>query len=141
MGEDCHRLGSRSMPRPLRHRLAPLLTAACLGGVLFGLGTAEAATPTVTFHGGCGLLGVGASSRPDPASLSVSAGASVAFVNQLGQSAELMIDGVHRGSVPADHQVSVAFRAGRVSVSLVPACLLGDGKAGAATITVTPAAG
>jgi hypothetical protein len=121
--------------------LAPLLAAACLGGALFSPGTAEAATPTVVFHGDCGLLGVGASSRPDPGSLSVSAGTSVAFVNQLGQSAELMINGADQGSVPADHQVSVAFRAGRVKVSLVPACLLATGGAGVATITVTPAAG
>jgi hypothetical protein len=129
------------MRRPLRHRLVPVLATACLVGVLLGPGTARAATPTVTFHGGCGLLGVGASSRPDPASLSVSAGAPVAFVNQLGQSAELMINGVDRGSVPADHQVSMAFRPGRVSVSLVPACLLGGGGAGTATITVTAATG
>lgn len=124
------------MPRPLRHRLLPVLAAAGIGGALLVPGTALAATPTVTFHGGCGLLGVGASSRPDTGALTVSAGAAVTFVNRLGQAADLMINGVDRATVPADSQIGVVFRQGRTSVALVPACLLGGGGAGSVTITV-----
>ncbi|OLE24897.1 MAG: hypothetical protein AUG44_17600 [Actinobacteria bacterium 13_1_20CM_3_71_11] len=76
------------MPRPLRHRLASVLAVASIGGGLLAPGTAFAAAPTVTFRGGCGLLGVGASSRPDIGALTVSPGSAVTFVNRLGQSAE-----------------------------------------------------
>jgi hypothetical protein len=115
-----------------------VLAVACLGAVLLvGAGTARAAAATVTFQGGCGLLGVGASSRPDPDSLSVPAGTPVTFVNRLGEPAELMINGADRGTVTADHQVAVTFEAGRVDVSLVPGCLLGTGGAVPATITVS----
>lgn len=124
------------MPRPLRHRLLPALAAAGIGGALLAPGTALAATPTVAFHGGCGLLGVGASSRPDTGGLTVPVGGTVTFVNRLGQSADLMINGSDRATVPSDSQIGVVFRQGRTSVSLVPACLLGGGGAGSVTITV-----
>jgi hypothetical protein len=124
------------MPRPLRHRLLPVLAAAGIGGALLAPGTALAATPTVVFHGGCGLLGVGASSRPDTGGLTVGPGGTVTFVNRLGQSADLMINGSDRATVPADSQIGVVFRQGRTSVSLIPACLLGGGGAGSVTITV-----
>src|SRR5436309_2464299 len=115
------------MPRPLRHRLLPALAAAGIGGTLLAPDTALAAAPAVTFHGGCGLLGVGASSRPDTGALSVPPGGTVTFVNRLGQSADLMINGADRATVPADSQIGVAFRQGRLSVSLVPGCVLGNG--------------
>jgi len=127
------------MPRPLRHRLASVLAVASIGGGLFAPGTAFAAAPTVTFRGGCGLLGVGASSRPDIGALTVSPGSAVTFVNRLGQSADLMINGADRATVPADSQIGVVFRQGRLSVSLVPACLLGNGGAGSVTVTVSSA--
>src|SRR5437763_1632138 len=127
------------MPRPLRHRLASVLAVASIGGGLFAPGTAFAAAPTVTFRGGCGLLGVGASSRPDIGALTVAPGSAVTFVNRLGQSADLMINGADRATVPADSQIGVVFRQGRLSVSLVPACLLGNGGAGSVTVTVRSA--
>ena len=125
------------MPRPLRHRLAPVLAVASIAGALIAPGTALAAAPTVTFHGGCGLLGVGASSRPDYGSVTVAGGGTVTFVNRLGQAADLMINGADRATVPADSQIGVVFRQGRLSVSLVPACLLGGGGAGSVTVTVS----
>jgi len=125
------------MPRPLRHRLASVLAVASIAGGLLAPGTALAAAPTVTFRGGCGLLGVGASSRPDIGALTVSPDSTVTFVNRLGQSADLMINGADRATVPADSQIGVVFRQGRLSVSLVPACLLGNGGAGSVTITVS----
>jgi hypothetical protein len=129
------------MPRPLRHRFVPELAAACVGGALLAPGTALAAGSTVTFEGGCGLLGVGASARPDTGALTVRSGSTVTFVNHLGQSAKLTINGADRATVPANSQVGVVFRQGRVGVSMVPGCLLGAGGAGSVTITVTSAAG
>jgi len=127
--------------RMLRQRLAPALAAACVAGVLLAPGTALAATPTVAFHGGCGLLGVGASSQPDTGAVTVRSGSTVTFVNHLGQAAHLMINGADRGDVPSDNQVAVLFRQGRVSVSLLPGCLVGGGGGvGSVTVTVTPAA-
>ena len=64
-------------------RFAPVLAAACIGGALLVPGVAAAAQPTVTFHGDCGLLGVGASSRPDKGAVTVNSGGTVTFVNNL----------------------------------------------------------
>ncbi len=124
----------------LGQRFVPVLAAACAGAALLVPGTARAATPQVTFQGGCGLLGVGASSRPDNGSVTVWSGGTVTFVNHLGQSAHLMINGADRGVVPNDNQVGVLFRSGRVSVSMLPGCLLGGGgDVGTVTVTVAPA--
>jgi hypothetical protein len=131
-------LGSQRM---LRQRLVPALAAALAGGALLAPGSALAAAPAVAFQGGCGLLGVGASSRPDTGAVTVPAGSTVTFVNHLGQSAHLMINGADRGVVPADNQVAVLFRQGRVNVSMLPGCLVGgSGQVGAVTVTVLPAA-
>jgi len=119
-------------------RFAPVLAAACIGGALLVPGVASAAQPTVTFHGDCGLLGVGASSRPDKSGVTVNSGGTVTFVNNLDQSAHLMINGADRGVVPADNQVAVLFRGGRVSVTMLPGCLLGGGgNVGSVTVNVT----
>ena len=91
----------------LGKRLAPVLAAACAGAALFAPGTAVAASPTVAFQGGCGLLGVGASSHPDAGSVAVRSGGTVTFVNHLGQPAHLIINGADRGVVPRDNQVAV----------------------------------
>ncbi len=127
------------MPTLLRDRLLPVLAVAGIGAATLAPGTAFAATPTVTFHGGCGLLGVGASSRPDTGAVTVAPGGTVTFVNRLDQSADLMINGADRATVPADSQIGVVFRQGRLSVSLVPACLLGAGGAGSVTVLVSSA--
>jgi hypothetical protein len=121
----------------LAQRLVPVLAAACAGAALLAPGIARAAPPLVAFHGGCGLLGVGASSQPDRSSVTVSSGGTVTFVNHLDQSAHLMINGADRGVVPQNNQVAVLFRSGRVSVSMLPGCLLqGGGSVGAVTVTV-----
>src|SRR2546421_10111475 len=121
-----------------RQRLVPALAAACAGAALLAPGTAFAATSPVAFSGGCGLLGVGASSHPDTGSVTVHAGGTVTFVNHLGQSAHLMINGADRGVVPTNNQVAVLFRQGRVSVTMLPGCLLGGGgDVGAVTVNVT----
>ena len=92
----------------------------------------------MTFHGDCGLLGVGASSRPDKGAVTVNSGGTVTFVNNLDQSAHLMINGADRGVVPADNQVAVLFRGGRVSVTMLPGCLLaGGGNVGSVTVNVS----
>ena len=122
----------------LGQRFAPVLAAACIGGAILLPGVASAGPPTVAFHGNCGLLGVGASSKPDTGSVSVRSGGTVTFVNHLDQSAHLMINGADRGVVPADNQVAVLFRQGRVSVTMLPGCLLGGGgDVGAVTVNVT----
>jgi len=122
----------------LGKRFAPVLAAACIGGALLMPGAASAATSTVTFKGDCGLLGVGASSKPDKGAVDVHSGGTVTFVNHLDQSAHLMINGADRGVVPPDNQVAVLFRQGRVSVTMLPGCLLGGGgDVGAVTVNVT----
>jgi hypothetical protein len=128
------------MPRLLWRRFAPVLVAVGIGGALLAPVPAHAAGSTVTFHGGCGLLGVGvgAVSHPDTSAVTVPAGSTVTFVNRLGESGELMINGASRRTVPADGQVGVVFQPGQASVSLVPACLLGIGGADSVTVTVTP---
>jgi len=126
----------------LGKRLAPVLAAACAGAALFAPGTAVAASPTVAFQGGCGLLGVGASSHPDAGSVAVRSGGTVTFVNHLGQPAHLIINGADRGVVPRDNQVAVLFRQGRVSVTMLPGCLVGGGgDVGYVTVAVTADAG
>jgi hypothetical protein len=125
----------------LRQRFGPVLAAACVGGALLAPGVALAATPSVTFQGGCGLLGVGASSHPDSGAVSVRSGATVNFVNHLGQPAHLMINGADRGIVPKDNQIAVLFRQGRVSVAMLPGCLLRGGDVGSVSVSVTSAPG
>ena len=126
----------------LGKRLAPVLAAACAGAALFAPGTAVAASPTVAFQGGCGLLGVGASSHPDAGSVAVRSGGTVTFVNHLGQPAHLIINGADRGVVPRDNQVAVLFRQGRVSVTMLPGCLVGGGgDVGYVTVAVMADAG
>src|SRR5437773_1809693 len=125
-----------------RQRLAPALAAACAGAALLAPGTAWAGPSTVTFTGDCGLLGVGASSRPDYSSVSVHGGGTVTFVNHLGQAAHLMINGADRGVVPTNNQVAVLFRQGRVRVTMLPGCLVGSGgNVGSVTVTVTADSG
>ena len=121
-------------------RFVPVLAAACAGAALLAPGAARAATPVVAFQGGCGLLGVGASSRPDTGSVTVWSGGTVTFVNHLGQAAHLMINGADRGVVPQDNQVGVLFRQGRVTVTMLPGCLLaGGGDVGSVTVNVVSA--
>ncbi len=126
------------MPSSLRHRSALVVVAAIAGGALLGPGSASAASPTVTFNGNCGLLGVGASSQPDTTSVTVGAGGSVTFVNHLSQDAQLTINGDGRGTIAKDTAVPVSFT-GPATVALVPSCLLGHGSAGSVSVAVKAA--
>jgi hypothetical protein len=124
------------MPSPYRHRFAAVLAAAFAGGALLAPGAAVASpsSHTVTFNGGCGLLGLGASSQPDTGSLVVRSGSTVNFVNHLGQTAQLIVNGETRGSIPADNGVGILFRQGSVTVAMMPGCALGTNGAGSVTV-------
>lgn len=130
------------MPTPYPRRPVRALAALVAGGVLLTPGAALAAAPTVTFSGGCGVLGLGASSRPDVSSISVPTGGTVHFVNHLGESAALMVDGTKQISVPDDYEVAATFPHA-ASVTMVPGCLLGHGAPGAVAVNVSapPASG
>jgi hypothetical protein len=131
------------MPLPYRHRFAATLAVAFAGGAFAGAAllapgaaTASPSSRTVTFNGGCGLLGLGASSQPDTASLVVASGSTVIFVNHLGQTAQLIVNGENRGAIPADNEVGILFRQGSATVAMMPGCVLGDKGAGSVTVAV-----
>jgi hypothetical protein len=133
------------MPLLTRHRTALTLVAAVAGGALLGPGAAFAGSPTVTFSGSCGLLGIGASSQPDTGSVTISSGSSVTFVNHLDQPAQLMINNSAATTLAKDTAVPVSFT-GPATVALVPGCLLGHGTPGTVAVGVgqgssTPTAG
>lgn len=136
------------VPRRRRRSLA-LAAATALVGVplLAGGPTATAATGaadesggTVTFSGGCGLLGsgLGANSSPDTEQVSLPAGAGLRFANQLGQAATLRLDGEEAADVPAGGSADVVFHEGPVMATMQIDCLLGE-SAGAVTVEVARA--
>jgi hypothetical protein len=92
---------------------------------------------TVTFSGGCGLLGsgLGADSTPDAAEVTVPAGSKLRFANGLGQSAILQLDGESAAEVPAGAAAEVVFHDGPVTASMQISCLMGS-PAGAVTVAV-----
>lgn len=116
--------------------VAALVLAAAAGPLLAPVAAVAASTPTVSFSGGCGLLGVGASSQPSTGSVKITANSSVTFVNHLNGSAELFINGSSRTTLNRNYQVSVSFSSS-ASVSLVPSCLLGTGGAGTVSVRVS----
>lgn len=133
------------VPRRRRRSLA-LAAATALVGVplLAGGPTATAATAesagTVTFSGGCGLLGsgLGANSSPDTEQVRLPAGAGLRFANQLGQAATLRLDGEEAADVPAGGSADVIFHEGPVMATMQIDCLLGE-SAGAVTVEVARA--
>jgi hypothetical protein len=119
-----------------RHRSAVVLAVAFTGGALIAPGVAAAAeSPTVTFNGGCGVVGLGASSQPSVDGLHVASGSTVYFVNHLGQPAQLMVDGSAASTVQANFKVGVVFK-GPATVALVPGCLLGGADSGTVRVDV-----
>jgi hypothetical protein len=131
---------------PVRRRQARLLllaAAALAGGALLA-GPAAGAGPagTVTFTGGCGLLGsgLGGTASPDAEQVHLPAGTELRFTNQLGQSAVLRLDGEEAVQVPAGGSADVIFHDGPVLASMQISCLLGE-PASAVTVEVAPAAG
>jgi hypothetical protein len=120
--------------------VAALVLAAAAGPLFAPVAAVAASTPSVSFSGGCGLIGLGSYSKPSAASVSIAAGSSVTFVNHLNTSAQLFINGSSQASLRPDYQVKVAFSAS-ASVSLVPSCLLGSGGAGTVSVRVSSPTG
>ncbi len=109
--------------RPYRYTFALVAALIGVGLLVPGVGVAAPSTPTVTFNGGCGVGGVGAVSEPDANTLSVPAEGMAIFVNHLGQSATLLVDGRPAGTLRANDEVPVVFHHGPVTIKLTPACL------------------
>lgn len=133
----------RSFTRPPRRRMVRLrlMVATLLGGAVVGAASPALADPsaTVTFHGGCGVLGVGGSSMPDVAEVTVPSGSEVAFRNGLSRPAVLRLDGQAVAEVAPDDTARVWFGSGRVSVTMEILCLVGQ-PVGAVVVSVVPAA-
>jgi hypothetical protein len=119
--------------------LAAAATLVGLGAPLLA-GSPASADPegdTVTFQGGCGLLGsgFGAGSTPDAAEVTVPAGSKLRFANGLDQSAVLRLDGEPAAQVPAGGAAEVVFHDGPVTASMQISCLMGS-PAGSVTVAV-----
>jgi hypothetical protein len=132
------RATSRPPATARRRRLTVTVAAALLGApLLFGSAASAEADATVTFHGGCGLLGsgLGARSSPDLTDVSVTVGGTLRFANQLGQPATLRLDGEAVAEVPSGGAAEVVFHDGPVTAAMQLSCLLG-GSAGTVTVAV-----
>lgn len=118
-----------------------LTAAAVLGCAAAGWGAPAHADPavTVTFSGGCGLLGLGGSSMPDVLELEVPSGTNVGFHNALSRPAILRLDGQAVAEVAPDDTATVWFGSGQVSVAMEISCLVSQ-PSGAVTVAVLPAA-
>jgi len=115
-----------------------------LGGAML-LGTPFASAEetgdgkTITFDGGCGLIGLLApSSTPDPSELEVPADSKITFTNDLGTDAVLHV-GATTVDVPKGESEVVTLDDKSVEVAMVPGCMLEHGlfeKMESATVTV-----
>ena len=117
------------------------MVATLLGGAVVGAASPALADPavTVTFHGGCGVLGLGGSSMPDVTEVTVPSGSEVAFRNGLSRPAVLRLDGQAVAEGAPDDAATVWFGSGRVSVTMEILCLVGQ-PVGAVEVAVLPAA-
>lgn len=137
-----------SIPSARRRRTSVCLrwlAAASLGGVVLGWSPSAHAEPvsgepvtTVTFHGACGLLGLGGGSEPDAAEVVVARGSLVTFRNEMSNTAVLRLDGEAIAEVPRTAAAIVYVEDGPVSVSMELQCLVGQ-PVGATTVHVTDA--
>lgn len=122
--------------------VAAVTVAAGLAGAPLLAGSPASADPagTITFTGGCGLLGsgLGAESTPDITEVQVPSGTGIRFANQLGQEAQLRLDGEAAAELPAGGAADVTFHSGPVTAAMQIQCLLGT-PAGAVTVEVVPA--
>lgn len=122
--------------------VAAVTVAAGLAGAPLLAGSPASADPagTITFTGGCGLLGsgLGAESTPDIAEVRVPSGTGIRFANQLGQEAQLRLDGEAAAELPAGGAADVTFHNGPVVAAMQIHCLLGT-PAGEVTVEVVPA--
>jgi hypothetical protein len=103
--------------------------AAAVAAAAIGAGSTIGAAPayatagqTVNFTGGSVLNVLVCKSEPSPARLSVPAESRVMFVNRLGQTATLRVDGQAVSNVGANQAVPVVFHYGPVSVSMTFSC-------------------
>jgi hypothetical protein len=116
------------------HRWTPAArrVAAAFATALFVGGPALAASPayaadgqSVEFSGGSVLSMLVCKSQPSAAQVTVASEGRVVFVNRLGQSATLRVDGHSVASVGANQAVPVVFHYGPVTVSMALSCNVG----------------
>jgi len=119
-----------------------VLAAAVLGaGPALAAGAAFAApgTPSVEFSGGSVLNMLVCRSEPSAGKLTVPAESRITFVNRLGQTGTLRIDGRTVASVGPNQAVPVVFHYGPVNVLMSIACDVGVVEEfRAVTVVVTP---
>ncbi|WP_412541166.1 hypothetical protein R8Z50_00640 [Longispora sp. K20-0274] len=108
-------------------RLQALATAGLVGAAcaVLGAGTAYADAPTVTFSGGCGLLGIGAHSRPSVFALTVEEMGAVRFINGLNIRADLVLPGGARYTLNPGTYLELQIASGPAEALMEPACGLG----------------
>lgn len=119
--------------------LAKTVAVAAFGLTLFAAApaSAEETTADVTFDGGCGLIGITASSKPDKATLTVDKDAEVSFKNDLGADATLYV-GSATVDVGKGKTIEVAISKS-AEVKMLPKCWYGRAlleDMGAMTISV-----
>jgi hypothetical protein len=122
-------------------------TAALLGAALtVGAGPVYAAPsggPTVEFSGGSMLNLLVCKSSPSAGKVTVPADSRVTFVNRLGQTATLKVDGKAVSQIGANQAVPVVFHYGPADVSMTFNCGVGvveEFKSVGVTVTSAPAA-
>ncbi|GLZ77572.1 hypothetical protein Afil01_23790 [Actinorhabdospora filicis] len=115
------------------------VATAVFGLLLFGAAPAfaEDATADVTFDGGCGLIGITASSKPDKSTLTVDKDAEVSFKNDLGANATLYVGST---TVDVDKGKTIEVKIGKsAEVKMLPKCWYGRAlleDMGAMTVSV-----
>ncbi|MGH8791998.1 MAG: hypothetical protein ACRDXX_05050 [Stackebrandtia sp.] len=103
-----------------------------------GSAVAEGDKGEIVFSGGCGLVGIGNSSKPDKSEMTVEEGAEVTFVNNLGSDATLHLGG-DKKSVASGKEYTTKMTKS-VEALMAPGCmadLLKDVKT--TDLTVEPA--
>jgi hypothetical protein len=120
---------------------ATIAALAIGGGATIGAAPAYATDgQTVNFTGGSVLSVLVCKSEPSPAQVTVRAESRVMFVNRLGQTATLRVDGQAVSTVGANQAVPVVFHHGPVSVSMTFSCGAGVvEKFSSASVSVTAA--
>lgn len=119
-------------PRRLVLVVAALLVSA---PVLWGSAAQAQSTDRVTFTGGCDAGSAGAVTA-EPGHASVPLGATLEFLNDLGEPAVLSLDGEAAVELPSGGMVGVVLHHGPVTAAMQVSCPTGD-VSGSATIEVS----